>query len=81
MGKSALTWMALILAGLLVAVALAGCGGEQAIQAEESDPEQPDDGIDIVFLHHSTGGVIWDGGVPGWFDAYNAEHGTTYRIT
>ena len=81
MGKSALTWMALILAGLLVALALAACGGEQAIQAEESDPEQPDDGIDIVFLHHSTGGVIWDGGVPGWFDAYNAAHGTTYRIT
>lgn len=81
MGKSALTWMALILAGLVIAGALAACGGEQAIQAEESDPEQPDDGIDIVFLHHSTGGVIWDGGVPGWFDAYNAAHGTTYRIT
>lgn len=80
MGKSALTWMGLILAGLLVAFALVACGGEQAIQAEESDTERPDDGIDIVFLHHSTGGVIWDGGMPDWLDAYNAEHGTTYRI-
>ncbi|NLF14880.1 MAG: hypothetical protein GX597_24075 [Anaerolineaceae bacterium] len=37
--------------------------------------------MDIVFLHHSTGGVIWDGGMPDWLDTYNAEHGTTYRIT
>jgi hypothetical protein len=35
----------------------------------------------IVFLHHSTGGVIWDGGVPGWFSAYNTAEGTNYSIT
>jgi hypothetical protein len=35
----------------------------------------------VVFLHHSTGSAIWEGGVPGWFTAYNTAHGTTYQIT
>jgi hypothetical protein len=35
----------------------------------------------ILFLHHSTGGVIWGGGVPAWFSSYNTAHGTTYAIT
>jgi hypothetical protein len=34
----------------------------------------------IVFLHHSTGGVVWDSGVADWFAAYNAAHGTRYAI-
>ncbi len=34
----------------------------------------------IAFLHHSTGGVIWDGGVPGWFAGYNATEGAGYEI-
>jgi hypothetical protein len=35
----------------------------------------------VVFLHHSTGSAIWEGGVPGWFTAYNAAHATAYQIT
>jgi hypothetical protein len=35
----------------------------------------------VVFLHHSTGGVVWNAGVPAWFDAYNAAHGTGYVVT
>jgi hypothetical protein len=35
----------------------------------------------VLFLHHSTGGVIWGGGVPQWFEQYNAAHGTKYQIT
>jgi len=35
----------------------------------------------ILFLHHSTGEVIWNGGVPAWFTSYNAQHGTRYQIT
>lgn len=31
-------------------------------------------------MHHSTGGVIWDGGVPEWFSTYNAAHSTSYQI-
>ncbi|MFA5134428.1 MAG: hypothetical protein WC505_01415 [Patescibacteria group bacterium] len=38
-------------------------------------------GHNIIFLHHSTGANVWAGGVSEWFDDYNAEHGTSYRIT
>ncbi len=47
----------------------------------------------ILFLHHSTGGNIWRGNnpswydklgiekdVPAWFAGYNKENGTTYSI-
>jgi len=34
----------------------------------------------IIFLHHSTGSLIWQGGVPEWFERYNAEHGTSHQI-
>lgn len=34
----------------------------------------------IIFLHHSTGNVVWNGGVPEWIDAYNDRNGTRYAI-
>jgi hypothetical protein len=34
----------------------------------------------IIFLHHSTGGVIWGGGVENWVSAYNAAHAKSYQI-
>ncbi|NLJ49002.1 MAG: hypothetical protein GX428_05355 [Candidatus Atribacteria bacterium] len=37
-------------------------------------------GINILFLHHSTGQVIWEGGVPDLIDRYNNLHGTSYFI-
>jgi hypothetical protein len=38
-------------------------------------------GARILFLHHSTGGVIWEGGVSQWIERWNEEHGTSHRIT
>ncbi|OGS21471.1 MAG: hypothetical protein A2252_07075 [Elusimicrobia bacterium RIFOXYA2_FULL_39_19] len=35
----------------------------------------------IIFLHHSTGNVIWKGGVPEWFASYNASNKTDIKIT
>lgn len=35
----------------------------------------------IIFLHHSTGGVIWGGGVANWFTTYNTAHSKSYQIT
>ncbi len=35
----------------------------------------------IRLLHHSTGGVIWNGGLASWIAAYNAAHGTSYAIS
>ena len=43
------------------------------------DP-MPDDSR-IIYLHHSTGGVIWGGGVPEEVAAYNTSNGTSYDIT
>lgn len=37
-------------------------------------------GVNILFLHHSTGNNIWNGGVKEWYDAYNASQGTNYSI-
>ena len=37
--------------------------------------------VRIIYLHHSTGGVIWGGGVEEQVNAYNAAHGTQYQIT
>ena len=34
----------------------------------------------IIFLHHSTGENIWNGGVSKWFEQYNLENKTEYRI-
>ena len=35
----------------------------------------------VIFLRHSTGDVIWNGGVPGWFTNYNSDSSTSYTIT
>jgi len=37
--------------------------------------------INIIYLHHSTGGVIWGGGVPAIIADYNASNGVSYQIT
>ena len=34
----------------------------------------------IIFLLHSTGGVVWDNGVPEGFAAYHAANGPNFRI-
>jgi hypothetical protein len=55
-------------------------GGGTASPTETDEPGPPEDSVDILFLHHSTGEVIWGGGVSDWFDNYNATHGTIYQI-
>ena len=37
--------------------------------------------VRIIYLHHSTGAVIWGGGVQDQVNAYNTAHGTQYQIT
>lgn len=77
-------------ASSIVAVFLAGCGTSPGVSPARA-PDPPVDPIAatsamtgtvrIAYLHHSTGGVIWDGGVPATITAWNAAHGTDYRIT
>lgn len=58
---------------------------------EEVSLEKP---VNIIFLHHSTGSNIWEGGVSNfakkfgyeadvleWFNNYNKENNTNYLIT
>lgn len=35
----------------------------------------------VIFLHHSTGGVIWNGGVAQAISAHNSRAGKSYQIT
>ena len=70
------TFLAAVLAAFATS---AGCDAGQP-EAGTSRPE----GLQaarVLFLHHSTGECIWNGGVPAWFETYNAAHGTRYAIT
>ena len=75
----------------VVTLTLVGCGGSPTPDAAATNTPLPistslpintpeEGGGRIVFLHHSTGGVIWEGGVAEWFDNYNSAHGTDYQI-
>jgi len=43
-------------------------------------PSQRRKGTSILFLHHSTGGYVWNGGVAKWIKAYNRRNATSYNI-
>jgi len=55
-------------------------GADKNIIALEST-EPMSSSAKVIYLHHSTGGVIWDGGVQTTIEKYNADHGTSYSIT
>lgn len=40
-------------------------------------------GQSVIFLHHSTGGGVWGGGIgiPQWITNYNNAHSTSYAVT
>lgn len=75
------------LVAALAALAVAGCAGESnSARGTPSrpalDPEAPMTGtVRVAYLHHSTGGVVWGGGVAGQIQSWNSGHGTDYRIT
>jgi hypothetical protein len=48
-------------------------------QDAKPKPAMPAD-TRVLFLHHSTGECIWNGGVPAWFEEHNASHQTRYAI-
>ncbi|AKB75392.1 hypothetical protein MSLAZ_2131 [Methanosarcina lacustris Z-7289] len=51
-------------------------------QVEKKTYEEPmSSSAKVIYLHHSTGGVIWDGGVDTTIANYNTNHGTNYSIT
>jgi hypothetical protein len=44
----------------------------------KNPPVEP--GVKILFLHHSTGKCIWDGGVASWFEKVRNKSGKQYYI-
>jgi hypothetical protein len=72
----------ILLASTLACAALVACdsAGSRPNPDPTPTPTPTPGTVRIAYLHHSTGGVIWGGGVAGFFDAYNAAHGTTYQI-
>jgi dienelactone hydrolase len=45
-------------------------------------PPQPatEEPMNVIFLHHSTGGIVWDAGVKKWFKKYNRKYKTNYNV-
>ncbi len=41
----------------------------------------PDYQPSIIFLHHSTGNNVWNGGVEDWFDDFNSSRGARFEIS
>jgi hypothetical protein len=55
--------------------------GARALVAQEPQPQPPlDEAAQVVFLHHSTGECIWNGGVREALERYNSGHSTRYTI-
>ena len=52
-----------------------------AAQTPPAEQKSPPAKAKILFLHHSTGENIWNGGVKEWFDKYNKDNKTEYEIT
>lgn len=47
----------------------------------KAKPSQNSNNVRIIFLHHSTGGKIWSGGVPQLIKEYNQNNKTNYLIS
>lgn len=65
---------------LLLAVAARSVGDDRPPAGDSKTAPPPPAKARILFLHHSTGECVWNGGVQEWFDAWNKEHKTAYEI-
>ena len=78
---------------LVITLILIQCSNNQ-INYDQKAENMHDGNYDyhVIFLHHSTGGNVWNGNlpgsndsdeivtVPGWFTNYNTQNGTAYHI-
>lgn len=48
--------------------------------AKALTPDLPQSATNVLYLHHSTGENIWDGGIEGWVNQHNQQAGTNYHI-
>jgi len=75
---------AVIIVLLILAALIIGYKFYQNYQKEEEEvllKEPPSDSdVNILFLHHSTGRNIWNGGVKDSIKKHNGENGVSYSI-
>lgn len=77
-----------VFASLLFFFFLMSCKNNSAPAVSDAEP------VNIIFLHHSTGHVVWKGqsggirgllgkkeAIPTWFSEYNQSNGTNYVIS
>ena len=68
-----------ILCYVFIFVALSACISCAGLHPGRNS-EMSENSVRIVFLHHSTGGCIWQGGMSRWFARYNSKNNTNYII-
>ena len=61
----------IVIALLLVVPWIANCDEEKEMKKNAN----------ILYLHHSTGNCLWNGGIQEWVADYNRTQGTAYRIS
>lgn len=69
---------------VIAALLLTSCSRTTAPNASElKEPvmTHPSKTTRIVFLHHSTGEIVWKGGLPQFIHSWNAAHATNCEIT
>lgn len=66
------------LAALAAVCSCAPGDGGEPVSLKPQEPMADD--ASVIYLHHSTGGGVWGGGVSDWFTAYNAAQGKNYLI-
>ncbi len=74
-------WMVVLAATVLFLVSCSRNTVPGALDSKEPAMPHSVNTARIVFLHHSTGEIIWKGGLPQFIQAWNSAHGTNYEIT
>jgi hypothetical protein len=67
--------IATVAVSIVIVLSLSCCAPDTSVDQEPMPTDSR-----VILLHHSTGGVIWGGGVPEWFTDYNSAHSTSYLI-
>jgi hypothetical protein len=66
----------LAMGAALSSAVLTACGLRPAMVPNDL----PADATNVLYLHHSVGKDVWDGGIPPWFKNYNRKNGTKYNL-
>jgi hypothetical protein len=74
--NTSVKFLKVFLIGMVSAFVVVGCGSGGGNGGDDGGDGivTPAGAAEIIFLHHSTGGIIWDGGVQQWFQQNAPQH-------